>query len=106
MSHTSVTVTKMKRCFVCRVQKTSTEFNIHRGRSDGLQSKCRTCSAKHCREYYAHNKARIIVQITKAANKRIEANCRKLIEYLNFHRCRECGECDPVVLDLDHVRGD
>lgn len=42
-----------------------------------------------------------------AAKKRnVEASRRRVLAYLQEHPCVDCGERDPVLLDLDHVRGD
>jgi hypothetical protein len=34
-----------------------------------------------------------------------ERAAQYVLDYLSTHRCVECGESDPVVLEFDHVRG-
>lgn len=95
----------MKICSICKVPKDEDEFNKHSGKADGLQTKCRLCSAKRSGLYYVKYKKRMRKQIREASNRRIEANCRKLVAYLKEHPCVDCGQDDPLVLDFDHVRG-
>lgn len=41
-----------KRCTVCGVVRPLTDFSKHRGRRDGLASRCKACNAAHCLAWY------------------------------------------------------
>lgn len=96
----------MKTCSLCKTSKQLTEFNRNKAKKDGFQSKCRECSAKHGRGYYEANRERMCQQIQERKKEVVADNRFKLFEYLRAHSCVDCGEADPVVLDLDHVRGE
>ncbi len=65
-----------KLCSTCKEFKPLDAFCKRSKAKDGLQSRCKDCSA----QYYVTN-------------------------YLDLHPCVDCGERDPLVLDFDHVRG-
>lgn len=94
----------MKTCSLCKLPKSKGEFNKNQTKPDGLQTKCRDCSRKHSKGYYAANSNKMKTQVAEAGERRIEENSAKLVGYLLAHPCK-CGEKDPVVLDFDHVVG-
>ena len=66
------------------------------------QSYCRACHAAYRHAHYIRNKDDYIRRAEeKTALRRIE-NRRLLRLYLLAHPCVDCGEADPLVLELDH----
>jgi len=76
-----------KRCNSCKRLLHVSEFWKHGTREDGLQASCKGCLGK--------------------ANKLVRTRKRQAVfKYLQEHPCVDCGEDDPVFLELDHVRGE
>lgn len=94
----------MKKCTICKKEKTSESFNKHSGRKDGLQSHCSECNRERSRAYYQRN--------TESHKKTIKANREKykavlhlyVIEYLQSHPCVDCGFDNILALEFDHIR--
>jgi len=81
------------------------EFFAWRRIGNGRASYCRTCQNEYSKQHYRryslkHNRRRVGNQ--KNYKKR---NITRLMEYLRYRRCVDCGEDDLRVLEFDHVRG-
>ena len=93
---------RTKECCLCHKQREVSDFNRKSSTKDGLQRKCRECSRAASKRHYADNKSYYMAKGRFHAHK-----VRKSVyDYLISHPCVDCGESDPVVLDLDHVRGE
>ena len=92
----------IKKCYKCKIEKSSEEFYNRRSGKDGLQAICKLCSAKyraenkerakeHHEKWYAENKERVKERNAKwyAENKeRCKENAVKWREE-NKERCKE-----------------
>ncbi len=96
----------LKTCSICKQEKSITDFNKNNQKSDGLQTHCKECGRFKSKEYYKANTQKHLVVITKRKHKVIESTSQYLWDYLKQNPCLDCGEKDPIVLDLDHVRGE
>lgn len=89
----------MKTCYQCHETRPFTEFHPKKTRKDGLQSRCKRCTATYQREQYRKNKDRYS-QLATLRTKR----CRQYVfDYLKIHPCIKCGEADPILLEFDHL---
>ena len=95
----------MKRCTHCNQEKPLTDFNKNKGRSDGLNSYCRSCHNAHCRTYYLEHKVIQKKQISDASKLRHSENIKKFWNLLCISVCKDCGLKDPRVLEFDHLPG-
>lgn len=87
-----------KKCCTCHRDLPITQFNVRRAAKDGLQSRCRECSA----QWYEVNKESHQRNVA-ARNAAVRAEYNKrIIAYLRDHPCVDCGESDLRVLDFDH----
>ena len=93
-----------KICTGCQKEKQVDQFNWKR-KSDGIRHvRCSDCTKKSVSSHYSRNKviykqrARAFAKIQKTQNR------NNLFLYLSDKKCVDCGENDPVVLQLDHVR--
>ena len=89
-----------KRCSKCDEVKPLDEFNRLSKAADGRQSYCRDCN----KAYHYANWDRHMSQIRARVRRRRRENQAQLMDYLGAHPCVDCGECDLVVLEFDHVR--
>lgn len=91
----------MKKCSVCKLEKSLDAFPKEKKKKDGLSSRCKNCNSLVAREYYRKNgyKAKQIV--------RAKARLDKQREYLNEIKhqrgCKFCSECEPCCLDFHHL---
>ena len=94
----------MKVCIRCKQTKDISEFNF-KFLSKGIrQAQCKTCTRDYIKSHYYKNKQYYLVK-AKRRNDRIKNLVRQYLwEYLSHHKCVDCGETDPIVLEFDHIR--
>lgn len=86
------TTGEVRRCGRCGFVLPIVLFNRH---GAGRQWWCRSCFlGYHATRHAAERETR---------RGRIERARAFVIDHLARHPCADCGECDPVVLELDHV---
>src|SRR5690242_6245481 len=95
----------MKMCSKCGLVLPKSAFAQRSKDGATCNSYCRSCQREYYRLHYRqnsehHNRRRMI----NAARQRAR-NRKALVELLRLHRCVDCGEGDPRVLEFDHVRG-
>jgi len=76
----------MRFCKACNNYKDPSDFHKNSHHPDGLQKYCKRC-LRHMNNANQYRKRKVVH------------------DYLESHPCVDCAEKDPVVLDLDHVRG-
>jgi hypothetical protein len=90
-------------CSACGQDKDVEAFGFRNKAAGRRHRVCKACVAAYGRRHYASNRLTYISR----NNKRSRALTRKLMaqvwEHVAGHRCVDCGEADPVVLDFDHV---
>ena len=101
----------MKRCPSCGETQSLDAFPPNRQRADGRQAQCRACYAAYQRAYYRRRTQEDAAyrrrqrQLRRKRNEvRLRENRARLWAYFAEHPCVDCGEKDPVVLELDHRR--
>ena len=94
----------LKRCAMCKQTKPLSEFNVHRGRKDGLQPQCRECSRARSRRYYAENRDKHLEVIRARRARERATNQDLMLAFLATRACVDCGETDVCVLEFDHLR--
>jgi hypothetical protein len=94
---------------ICDTKRCSKCLNIldierfSRQRNGRIASYCKPCTQVYCREHYAKN-AEAHNQRRYQNSKRYKARNRTYtVEYLKAHPCVDCGECDILVLEFDHI---
>jgi hypothetical protein len=94
---------ELRVCSRCHVAKALGEFPIKNGAKGWYGSHCRPCRREYGRQHYRDN---LDYYKRKAGPNRTrdrDANRTLIQGFLRVHPCVDCGECDPVVLDFDHV---
>ncbi len=89
----------MKICTKCKLDKTESEFNIHKSKKDGLQHYCRDCNNKMRRENYTKDP----VYYKSYNNKRKISNRENFEVLKNDMKCEKCGESHISCLDFHHI---
>jgi hypothetical protein len=96
----------MKTCSKCGETKSLNLFSIKTCTKDGYQGHCKSCAASYQIEWHQANKSWRGPQIKKRKERLRNQNRVKLVTYLQYHPCVDCGETDPIVLQFDHIKGD
>lgn len=92
-------------CTKCFLQKPIEDFPWKNRLLGKRHTVCKKCYAERSNQWYQDNKESHIQNVMANKNAdRVRAR-RFKEEYLSSHPCVDCGETNPVVLDLDHVRG-
>jgi hypothetical protein len=91
----------MKTCWQCKKVKPKSDFHKHKGRSDGLQSVCKTCRLIYDDETKNHPK-RIEWREKAKENKRVIPLYRAKA-LLNFARRRSIKRNEKCSLSIDYI---
>ncbi|HEV2009593.1 MAG TPA: hypothetical protein VGS17_01010 [Candidatus Limnocylindria bacterium] len=91
-----------RRCSACDATKAVDAFAFSNMATGLRQSYCRVCHAAYRHAHYIRNKADYVRRAELQTIARRLENRRLVRQYLLSHPCVDCGEADPVVLDLDH----
>ena len=89
-----------KRCPKCEQVLPVTRFSRRRL---SLNSYCRSCQSICARNHYVANAAAYNARRLELQRRYYIRNRDFAIAFLRTHPCVDCGECDPVVLEFDHV---
>jgi len=92
----------MRTCSVCGEPKEDDQFNWKVRARGWRLSTCKECQKEVRRKHYHNNPEPYKRRSIEAKRE----NYRRFYEWLSQQSCVDCGESDPVVLELDHVRGD
>lgn len=95
----------MKICSKCKLPKSASDFHKNKGKSDGLQNICKACAKERDALSNATNESRRQL-IKSTRTRKTSSNRRFLARYKRFIGCQNCGEKEPVVLDLHHDNAD
>lgn len=94
-----------KKCYTCNQVKSVDDFNKNKGRKDGLNSICRTCSNGRSKKYYRDNKG-LHIETVRLRRLRVREKSKIFLrEFLSDKSCLDCGNDDIRVLEFDHVKG-
>lgn len=94
-----------KICFKCGEVKPVVLFSVKTRNKDGRQTHCKACAAHYQKQWHQDNKGWRVPQIKRRQYRLRDINRIKLVTYLQYHPCVDCGETDPIVLQFDHVKG-
>lgn len=97
----STLATPTKLCGLCKTIKPLIDFAKHTRSKDGRQSRCKQCANRERAAHYRRNKQH---KYNYVEQRRIQAR-RFILSYLKQHKCVDCGENDPLVLEFDHIKG-
>ena len=81
----------MKKCTICKLEKSLDEFNKHSGRKDGKQPHCRKCNKERSKNYYRNNHSLHKKNVAIRNKKYRQEIYSWIIEYLKCHPCVKCG---------------
>ena len=94
----------MKKCYICKEEKSKDLFDKNRTRKDNLSNYCKECNKKRQRKYYHENKERMS-EFRKDSKKRLRK--RRLEKYLKYLKsfkikCLDCGINDFRIIEWHH----
>jgi hypothetical protein len=90
------------RCCTCHQEKLEDDFS-YKNKAQALRhTQCKSCSKAYCAEHYQRHVKLYKQRAVSNSIVRREVLHRRLHEFLVVHPCVDCGEDDPLVLELDH----
>ena len=95
----------MLRCRVCFEEKPEDSFSYKNKALALRHTQCKDCNKAYCAEHYRRNAKQYKERAVVNAASRREDLHRRLFAYLAAHPCVDCGEADPLALELDHRDG-
>jgi hypothetical protein len=97
----------MRQCTKCKIYKPETEYFIKSKVTGRLHAQCKECYREHRKSYYSahYNKYRQEYRNrAKIRREKLKLEFRmNMLEYLSDKYCKDCGESDNRVLELDHI---
>lgn len=95
----------MKKCNICKIEKSLDNFNKNKSKKDGFNTLCRKCSQKHSKKYYQLNKEHHQNVIKQNRSKRKD-DCLKLLHEFKANGCTFCNEKEMCCIDCHHVNSE
>lgn len=91
-------------CHKCEENKPETDF-AWENKAKGIRHKyCKIChNSEYGRVWYQKNRTKQIRMVAERRRRYKGQNRSFLVEYFKTHPCVDCGETNPVVLELDHI---
>lgn len=81
----------MKKCALCKENKSLNDFNNKSSSDDGKQNICRDCNRERSRRYYKENREKHIEYVNRAKGGKDCITCGKL--FRSKHRNLSCESC-------------
>ena len=95
----------MLRCRVCLEEKPEASFSYKNNAAALRHTQCKDCNKVYCAKHYQCNAQQYKERAVVNGAARREDLHRRLFAYLAEHPWIDCGEADPLVLELDHRDG-
>jgi hypothetical protein len=89
-------------CRGCQVWHSLDDFAFKNALKQTRHSRCRVCCRESSRRHYEQNKGAYLERNRRYNPLRRENGAGFVYQFLAEHPCAECGEPDPIVLELDH----
>jgi hypothetical protein len=90
-------------CRGCGVARRRDDFALKNARTGRRHSRCKECGRRRSKDHYLANHAAYIARNRRDRPAQRVRNASIVLEYLLTHPCVGCGECDPVVLEFNHM---
>jgi hypothetical protein len=90
-------------CGGCGVTHPNDDFAFKSASTGKRHSRCRACTRQLSQQHYQENKRDYLARNRRNNPLQRNANRTFVMQYLLEHPCVTCGECDPVVLEFNHV---
>ena len=90
-------------CTGCGIAQPIDEFTFKNATTGERHSRCRSCTCQVSRQHYQNNKQAYLERNQR--NNPLQRNANRIFvrQFLLDHPCVKCGECDPVVLEFNHL---
>ena len=92
-----------QKCYRCGLTKAADDFAWRRRAKNQRDTYCRPCRAEYKAQHYRANKARYIENARIREEGERQWRTEYLLTYFRLHPCVDCQECDPLVLEFDHL---
>jgi hypothetical protein len=96
-------VSEDKICRGCDALRKREEFALKNAATGERHSQCKECGRRRAKDHYLANHAAYIERNRRNRPTQRRRNANIVLDYLLTHSCVQCGECDPVVLEFNHV---
>lgn len=98
-------IMETKICTKCGETKELSDFFYRNKKTGTRHSQCKRCyrNSRNNKEHYEKYKDEYIARSKDRQKRVLKENVDKLLEYLKYHPCVDCGETDPIVLEFDHL---
>ncbi len=93
-----------KSCGRCGRSRPIADFVFKDKGRERRHSWCRECFAEYKRTWYQRNRAEHVRHVARNRLESTAANQLRVWRHLAQRACVDCGECDPIVLEFDHLR--
>lgn len=95
----------LRACGTCRAMKPVSDYRWRNRARTKRHTQCSDCIRTYKQVWYEKNKEKHVRGVAASRQARLQRYGSELFAYLRERGCMDCGERDPVVLELDHRDG-